>query len=757
MSTIPRQSAGRWDADHVVRHDLRPPDAVRTFVDHHLWDQPGTRALVIVRGADLDDMRETLFDIAAARRMAVVCLVIGEPPDGITHPALVLPGVLGSSGVGTLWVSDAEGRGCGWWIDSAQPMPSSESLLRQADRSALDLLDDCLQVPDVFDGVLRELEQMADHVASPGLLAFGGRLAASALLAARLRAARTVSQGGPAAVQREPLLETIMPSAAPGGPNLDALLTPGMEPARMRRAAREAAEDAAALSEGLSLRLLLSGRSAGHPGIVAGHARAVIQQFHRTIGRLLNSGHHPGEDLDEPARERILAHGVALEALPPVPTSLLLSELRAQTERRLRTSSIEATQLWLRLLADAATPRGSGDYLRALAAIDAAAQPLPEFPLRAAPAWLLGLLGLAAGVGALAGPPGAAVAVVALLGVLLMLARRPTPDATAGIGAAMGTLLRAYLPVVGVGLIAGTAVARTVAIPSSVTTGVAVAAGFAVVVAVFSWWNAAARAWPALIDAEAPLRTLRDLDVLLHRVIVEEWHRAPARAYLADTAVAVAVALERVAAVLKEQSAALSGGPSPEGFDEVPDPGLDELLTTDLRDAVEASLFGVWTQARTGAPTGAWDAAGERMREHLEEYDRHLALHDVHDPPPFARAGRTRSRAHGSWIPPQHLADLLETAADGPLVQLCRTRHTNLLSLNRIRAVRFAPASVQADVAAELAQRGRSPLLSDLCWTHSGSLAGLVRLVAPRTGVVEMAWHREEGPLGWTTEEVPDA
>lgn len=744
--------------DHVVRHDLRPPDAVRRFVDHHLWDQPGNRALVIVRGDDLADMRETLFDIAAARRMAVLCIVIGQPPDGTTHPALVLPGVLGSAGVGTLWVSDPEGRGCGWWIDSAQPLMSAETVLRQDDRPALDLLDDCLQIPDVFDGVLDELERMADHVASPGLLAFGGRLAATDLVAARLRAVRAVTgDGDDAPERRDSGLDAIIPRAdgytAPA--DLDPLLTRGTELDRARRAAYEAAEDAQRFSGGTTLRLLLYGGTTWHSGIRVGHARMLVQQFHRTVGRLLSAGHRPGESLDDEARDQITAYGVAAAALTPAPDDVLIGELRAATERRLRSSSIESTQLWLRLLADAASPRGSGDFLRALAGLEPDDQPLPAFPLRPAPGWLLAVLAVAAFAAGTAGPAGLAVGVAAFLGVLLVLSRRPTPNATAGAGASAGTVLRAHLPAVVLGLVGGIAVARTVTMPFAAGVTAAVAATLTVLVVLMVWWSSAAREWATLIDADAPLRTTQQLDGLLHRVILDEWRTAPARAYLADAAVAVAVALERIAVVLKEQSAALAAGQRQDRFpgDAAPDPHLDDLLTTDLRDAVDAALAIVWDRSRYGSPAGAWDMAGEQMDEHLREYDRHLALHDVNEPPPFPRSTRSRTRAYANWGPPPQLADLLETPVDGPLVQLCRTRHTNLLSLNRIHGVRFAPASMQDNVSDELSRRGRSPLLADLRWTRSGSLAGVLRMVAPRTGVVEMAWNQEGPGFGRSGEE----
>jgi hypothetical protein len=98
------------------------------------------------------------------------------------------------------------------------------------------------------------------------------------------------------------------------------------------------------------------------------------------------------------------------------------------------------------------------------------------------------------------------------------------------------------------------------------------------------------------------------------------------------------------------------------------------------------------------------------------------------------------------WGPPQQLADLLQTPSDGPLVQLCRDRHVSLLSLNRIRGVRFAPASMKNVITEELARRGGGPLLNEMHWTGSGSLAGVLRLLAPRTGVVETTW--EEGDRG---------
>jgi hypothetical protein len=688
--------------------------------------------------------------------------VVGEPPDGVTHPALDLPGVLGASGVGTLWVSDVQGRGCGWWIDSARPITSAEALLRQSDRSALDLLDDCLQIPDVFDGVLSELEDMPNHVASPGLLAFGGRLAADDLLAARLRALRAVTGEGSSA-RTDPGFEGVLPRGAPltSPADLDALLTPGLELARTRRAAREAAADAGQVSATAAIGMLGPGGPAWHPGLRVAHARSLAGQFHRAVGRVLNAGHHPGEGLDDSTRDQIRAQGVAPEALAPASADVFVTELGAATERQLRSSSIESTQLWLRLLADAATPRGSGNYLRELATAGTDFPPLPAFPLRPAPAWLLALLAVASFGAGLAGPAGIAAGVLALLGVLLVLSRRPTAAATEGPARSAPVVAGAHLPVVAAGLIAGMLLAGRLGVPTSpgVRAGIVVAAALVPVAGLLGWWHTAARRWLELIDTGGPQRVVQTLDRLLHRVITDEWRLASAKAHLADSAVAVALSLDRIAAVLKEQGSALAAAQRPDQgtLDTGADPSLDALLEGDLRDAVEASLAGVWDQVRTGFPAGAWEMAAARMTECLEDYERHLALHDLNEPPPFARAGRTQARAYGNWGPTRQLADLLDTPADGPLVQLCRTKHTNLLSLSRIRAVRFAPASMRDDVTDELAQRGRSPLLSELCWARSGSLAGLLRLVTPRSGVVEMTWNQTGPGLGRITEEERDA
>jgi hypothetical protein len=315
-------------------------------------------------------------------------------------------------------------------------------------------------------------------------------------------------------------------------------------------------------------------------------------------------------------------------------------------------------------------------------------------------------------------------------------------------------MLQAYLPAIGGGVAAGLVLRRFVPISETFGTYSPLIPALLAVGGLVAWWVPAARSWLEQVDIAGPARAVRRLDDVLRQVVTEEWGTASARASIADAALAVGAALDSIADVLRRHEADLAAGP-PGGRANVD--VLDEILASDLRDAVETSLDGVWDQARSGSPTGSWELAAERMTGCLGDYEDHLMTHDDNDPPPFARVGRRRSRTLSGWGPPLRLADQLQTPADGPLVQLCRDRHVSLLSLNRIRSFRFAPVAVKDVVSEELARRGGGPLLAEMHWTGTGSLAGVLRLLAPRVGVVEMTWPSEDAAFPWPEKESDDA
>ncbi|BCJ55891.1 hypothetical protein Asp14428_73660 [Actinoplanes sp. NBRC 14428] len=731
----------------MVLYDLRPHGAAQRFRDRY-QARGGTKSLVIVQAADLEGMRETIFDIAAARTMLVIYLVIGQPPEGLTHKALEIPHELGSSDVATLWVSDQEGKGCGLWIDSDRPMVSADAILGSLDKSPIDLLADCLLVPDVFLQVLRHAAQMPDHVASPGLVAIAGQLGQRDVVAARVRSLRALigtDEEPSGAVVDD--LASLVPSAPVA--DLGNVLVPGGEVAHAREQARAAAQVAEQVSRGVAWRLLLRRRSPRHPATVVEAARGSVAGLQRVVASLLNAGHQPGERLSPAVREKIRVRGVELANLTSPAPEAVVEALSRLTGTRLRGGSVTSVQGWLSWLADAATPHGSADQLRRLPGADEHGATLPPVLLPPAPPWLLGLLAVACALGGLSGRwPGVAVGATAMLVVAFLLSRPAggVPVAVAvhllgiGAGVAAGLLTRQWLSPPG----------SLEHVPAAVGL-VAVLAGTAV------WWAAAARRWIRAVDHRAPVRDVQAVEAVLRRVIFDEWRVAPARAQLADTAVAARIALQQAGEVLRERCAQLEAeavGVAVSGT--AADGGLDTMFTDDLRDAVEDSLSGFWQVARSGSPAHAWQFVAERMTQHVEEHDQHLATHPVNDRPPFARKDRPRPAAAGGWGPPDRLAQLLETPIDGPLVQLCRERHISLLSLNRTRGVRFAPAALQDAVKTPLVERGNGHLLNDIEWTTSGSLAGVVRLVAPRPGVVDLTWREEEPDLLWDTEEGPD-
>jgi hypothetical protein len=137
------------------------------------------------------------------------------------------------------------------------------------------------------------------------------------------------------------------------------------------------------------------------------------------------------------------------------------------------------------------------------------------------------------------------------------------------------------------------------------------------------------------------------------------------------------------------------------------------------------------------------------LLRHLDDYRRHLESHDVSDAPPFADRSRIRAGVDAGWGGPERLGNVLATPFGGPLVQLCQPRHLGLFSRENLSGVRFAPAALRERGTAQLRHRGGGQPLAEMTWTESGVLAGVLRLVPPRQGVVQTYWRSNDDEADW--------
>ncbi|MDG4766871.1 hypothetical protein O7632_22620 [Solwaraspora sp. WMMD406] len=750
-------SSLRADLPVVRRHDLRPPGAARRFTQDRVAQESG-RTLVIAYHPDLAEVESTLFDIAASPGVQLICVVIGVPSHDVDRPALALPAMLATEGIATLWVSDPAGAGCGWWIETGGPALDAAQLLGSESASALDLLDDCLQVPDVFDAVRAQVEQMADHVASPGLLAISGRITGE-LLRTSLRLAVTQLCADTGRDRRPELAHFVASAPALSGPaDVDRILTDESELHRHRTAAASAADAAADQVRRMAWLRHLLGPDRPSRTVVEriDRVRAERAELVRVVADLLTSAQHPGNDPSGQAlRDDLRNRGILLPD-PPEESNpgALLTKLRVDTSRLWRTSNVGVTQRWLRALADRATPQGSGRYLPQLTRLRPDAGPVPEFPLPVRPGWLLLILTAASLAAGLAGPPGAVVPLSAALLVLMLLACRPAARGEAGVASAARPLLTAYLPAMAAATAAGVLIAGLIGPPPLIVrialVGIAAAAAL---VAVHHWWRGAVARWSAQLEPMIGPQWSSGIDALLHRVVHDEWRTVPARALLADAAVSAAVALDRATAVLRDRigpsSTPTATAPYGEPASDV-DGDLVEVLAADLRDAVASALDVVWDRAGSGGSlSGSWDQVDDVLIRHLDDYRRHLESHHVSDAPPFADRSRVRAGVDAGWGGPERLGNVLATAFGGPLVQLCQPRHLGLLSREHLSGVRFAPAALRDRGTAQLRHRGGGQPLAEMTWTESGVLAGVLRLVPPRQGVAQTYWRSNDDEAAW--------
>ncbi|WP_018638924.1 hypothetical protein [Parafrankia elaeagni] len=454
-------------------------DVQRAFADSYgLSEADLTRVLVIDDSRDLESHARGFERIVKAPGVKrVICLAVGPALDDAADGTEAL--LYGGSGArprrtavrrpfelashATLWVGDS--RGIGWSLGNHQPdvivtgpSPASSPMF--------DSLVDALLSPRVFDRVYEAVRTMPGAVASPGLRVMIGQVDDDVLADARARAIDRILASHQADDGARPASDLVpepfrlllrYPRVADAG---NPILASGGEMAGIVATCRDLVTDGSAAlnfvtSPGVALQNLRVPRTGAHHGQGLRFSQAgLIAAATRQVGartlwlrdellRLMEE-HDSLHPLGTTAQEELRARGFALAPPAGMGRADLLAALRKMVDAALtsRRPVAEVTG-WLRWMHEFLLPRGSAARCEELvgACPTDRLEFLRDMPRRLAVnltamlAVLPVLIGaglVAAAAGSVSGNLGAwlgtaAVALVAVRGYPLVVARRMTP------------------------------------------------------------------------------------------------------------------------------------------------------------------------------------------------------------------------------------------------------------------------------------------------------------------------------------------
>ncbi|GIG59801.1 hypothetical protein Lfu02_41730 [Longispora fulva] len=739
--------------------DVPDGDVGGVFETQLAWEssragQAAEREVIVVVNADrLLTYHEHFSYVLASRRLdKLICVAVGRQ-HALTPGAPVLEGsatLLNGPAV-TLWVSDP--IGVDLRLDSIEAVRKAEGEVGAPQQSTLGALIDCLQVPEVFHRVYDTIEEFPQKIANPGLRVIAGRLDPDAL--------RHVRQESLAGLAGEPSAgdgpvagpEVDEPGVLFGAPQDDAGPVSPREGSPLARSAGRAVAGRAEL-------LAAFDRLSGLSGVLAGNRRgerlhevadrcaALMVDYREDLGTVFWQADRPA-GIDQRVRDVLSQQGIDLPAPAPDRTGSL-RKLQQVVESGLDNGySLRALSEWLRELASRAVPQGSARYAERVTN----SPPLARYPISPQlltwPLLVVPLLGtfLLAGTGTLGLVVGVALGLgwAAAIGWTLVRAAR---ESGLPVTAAVLPAPVAHSAAAAVGLVAGVAASAVVAVPEPAVAPLAVAVVLLFAGALRSRWAGAVHACRAMTLAavDGELRRLRDT---LGEVVANEWSAADRREFFAESAIAFAALLDRIADTLAAEAGSEPVGPRParDSWDRVD--ALGRVVRGDLADGLRHTLQPLWLRARTGSLDHAGEELPDQIRQLFDGYWEHLYRRGPHERPAFARVSTgPRPSLQGTWGAPGELADVLTTPPAGWLAQCCARRDVALLDMRSegVRAVRFSPLAARHNATADWAEaiardiHRESVSVGDVVWTDGGQHAGVVRLVPLRSNIVRFSW-----------------
>jgi hypothetical protein len=640
---------------------------------------------------------------------------------------LVLPGTIevpGSIGTdrdsGVIWVGDPVG--VDWALSAATVSGTHQDRRHEVGLAALLSL---LAVPAVFERVVALVAAVPDRVVSPGLHVFETTADQLMFLDALSRGIGQLldTGGGPAASVGE----------AGRSSAVRAVIVPGGRLASVRdhciAEADELGEAAEALGSAAALYGLdQAGAGALELAIATGtglreYRGAVAQLVGTPAGerstRLRDWGIQPAAGrASEPAEIAALVTA-ALAVGEPLPE---LSARLWDHERELRAHGDMAAAVQIERVCPPALE----------------ARFIEPHPMAGPQPWLIGTgaAGVAvASFGQLFGVIAGIVTALAWLALTaLTVARAPggrlarhRPALLAGAAAAVA------------GLAIGAGVAQVVRPPAAV--GEAdIAVGLAVVLATVTWsWQARARRWAETLRVPEVLAAVGALTEVVSAAAGREWSGAVARQ---DALMRARSAVDGAAGALRDFQARLDQDLS----DGTARPGtrreLDVLVGRALARLLQLSLRSALAMLRAGQSYEHEQRARADTEELLRRWDKYVDDgHSPFEPPDFLGGEDLR----GGTLSEDDIAAMREVITTQPtsvMWQLCQAHDTGLLDpvAGETAVLRFAPRSARAALGAS------APAHAE--WLSSGALAGVLRLVPVRGGVVRRTWSTGDNPDG---------
>ncbi|GHC48937.1 hypothetical protein [Streptomyces cinnamoneus] len=722
----------------------------------------------------------------------VVCLAVGDLPQGREDHRLRLASVLRSAGAGVLWAADP----CGGDGRGGEPGGRREG-------AALHVLTDLLRTPEVFDRVFAGLRRCPASTAAPAVRVLEHDLSPAARAHA-WDAALARFTGEAVAADAPDLRPGDLPGRlaelADGGPRsaADRFRVPGGAADAAHGACGQALRDADRARSALARP---SGLYDGRPA--AGRLARAVEEAARALGRyrdLVAGVLRDSGGLGIPAGQagQVLAEaGITLPPEGRERPGSAEDDLGRYTLSMLGEGlDLHAVAGRLTALSERLAPLPAGGRLPELA------ERCPPGPARSVttghpfrfagpgpgPLVPVAVLAFAA---ALWPWPGTLLCLLPLTLLLTghLLAARARPNRAAG--GPMSSAWPAQSAAAVLGATGGLALGAAVDVPPWAALAGLLLSVPGTLVLLSRRWARAVDAWWAATGADRIAAGLDGVDALLADAVRQQWWAVEERTRCADGARSLAGALRTAAGGpagpdgqgeaddwdggegegdwLDEPGWTASAptvdpapGPAGEtgayGAESAPgwlDPGTGEggpelldTLVADLADATADALRRHWDMDGPHGFAGPADAHAatpeQAVRQAVDAAHRHLSRNGVVAVPPFAQRERRRGDPVSLLgVGPQRLREALAPELLARRLQpLCSPAQLALLSRDPAATwlIRFAPEAVRPPVA----DGGPHDGTEGVVWTASGRFVGAVRLTPLRAGTVEAVWARAD-------------
>jgi hypothetical protein len=719
--------------DRVTSYDLRPhrtAQAALREVGVRLADQSHSDIgllLVLDTPQSLAEHALAYEELWRSRRVSKLLTVLVGP---LALPgAIEVPGSIGSDrDSGVIWVGDP--AGVDWALSAATVSGTRQG---RQDDTGLDALLDLLAIPAVFARVVALVAAVPDRVVSPGLHVFE-------TVADQLMFLDALSRGIGGLLDVGVGTSATAGEAARWPSAVRAVIVPGGRLASVRdrcmAEAAELAETAEALGSATAL-FGLDRLGAGALDLAIDTGTGLLE-YRDAVARLLGT----------PAGDKAMRlHDWGVRPAPgragePADVATLVIRALAAGEQLPALSA----RLW-----DYERDLRAHSDMAAAAQIDRVCPPelggrfTAPPPMPGPQPWLIGAGAAAVTVASLGHPFGVLGGIVTAL-AWLGLTGLTVLRAPGGRLARHRPVLLASAAAAAAGLAVGVAVARFARPPAAVgEAGVGV--GLVTVLSAVTWsWRARVRRWAERLWVPDVLAAVGGLTEVVSAAASREWS---AVVTLQDVLMRARHAVDGAAGALRDFQAGIDRDLSSEEERPRTRHELDVFVGRALALLLQRSL-----QQRVLAMLGSGQEDHEQTARadtdgYLSRWDKHVDDgHSPLEPPDFLNGEDLRGEdLRGGALSDDDIAAMREVVTTQPTAvmwQLCQAHDTRLLDpvAGETAVLRFAPRSARAAFGVT------APVQAE--WLSSSALAGVLRLVPVRGGVVRRTWSIGADPDGDT-------